>query len=192
MSKNEHKATSTVVAQINSINIVMVQNGEKRIAIKPICEVLGVNYSTQLEKLKNDDFLKSVVSLRGTTGSDGKEYQMMTIPYMYVFGWLFTINPKNVREEARETVLKYKMECYQALFNHFTSQNDFLQDKQALLEEKIENVNRISHEFSSAKDRLKDAKTELNQAKELTFESWKSTKMQTSIEFPSQQEGGLQ
>ncbi len=186
--KEKQTATSTVVAKINQVNIVMIENGEKRIAIKPICEALGVNYPTQLEKLKSDEFLNSVISLRGTTGSDGKEYQMITIPYMYIFGWLFTINPKNVKEEAKETVLKYKMECYQALFNHFTRQNEFLEEKQQLIEAKIDEVNLISKNFRDTKVNLKTAKDELNNVKGLTFDAWRAIKSEHVIPFPK--EGG--
>lgn len=187
--KEKHEATSTVVAQINRVNILMVENGEKRIAIAPICEALGIAPNGQIEKIKNDDFLGSVHKLSLSTGSDGKEYKMFTIPYMYVFGWLFSINPKNVREEARETVLRYKMECYQALFNHFTRQNEFLEEKQLLIEQRIDEVNRISKEFSEAKIKLRDAKDELNEVKGLTFEIWRASKSQQSIAFP--EEGGM-
>jgi len=85
--KEKHEATSTVVARINQVNIVMVENGEKRVAIKPICEALGVNYSTQLEKLKNDEFLNSVVGLRGTTGADWLNPDFEFNPYPQGIGW---------------------------------------------------------------------------------------------------------
>lgn len=188
--KEKHKATSTVVAQINRVNILMVENGEKRIAIKPICEALGINYSTQLEKLKSDEILNTTISLRGTVGADGKPRDMLTMPYKYVFGWLFTINPKNVKEEARETVQRYRMECYEALFNHFTSQNKFLEEKQHLIEEKIDEVNLISKEFSDAKNKLKDAKNELDIVKGLTYDAWRANGSQQTLAFPQEQEGG--
>jgi hypothetical protein len=31
--------------------------------------------------------------------TDGKKREMVTIPYRFVFGWLFTINSKNVVSE---------------------------------------------------------------------------------------------
>ena len=40
------------IARINDVNIVVVNNEEQLIPIKPICEALGVNYTTQIEKLK--------------------------------------------------------------------------------------------------------------------------------------------
>ena len=38
---------------------------------------------------------------------------------MFVFGWLFSIDTSKVNEEARSAVLKYKEECYRALYRHF-------------------------------------------------------------------------
>lgn len=38
--------------------------------------------------------------------ADGKQREMLCLPIRYVFGWLFTINPANVNEEAREERLK--------------------------------------------------------------------------------------
>jgi hypothetical protein len=70
---------------------------------------------------------------------------------MYVFGWLFTINPQNVKEEAKEKVLKYKLECYTALFNHFSDQSEFLEQKQAALEKQLEEVERIRADFGNQK-----------------------------------------
>ena len=45
---------------------------------------------------------------------------MLCLPLMYVYGWLFTINPDRVKPEAREKVITYKKQCYEVLYNHFT------------------------------------------------------------------------
>ncbi|MGD9930143.1 MAG: phage antirepressor N-terminal domain-containing protein [Mangrovibacterium sp.] len=72
-------------------------NGEKRVAIKPICQAFGIDIDSQRKKLKNDFILSSVVKLSLTTGSDGKQHEMVTIPFRYVFGWLFRIDSRNVK-----------------------------------------------------------------------------------------------
>ena len=83
------KSTSKKVATINNVEILIIENGEKRVAIKPICEALGVSNQKQLERLKSDPILSSVITLSVTTGADGKQYKMQTFPFKYVFGWLF-------------------------------------------------------------------------------------------------------
>ncbi len=118
------------IIKVNDKEILIITEGnEKYIAIKPICEAIGVNYQTQLDKILSDEILGSAVPLRGTTGVDGKIYKMRVIPLRFVFGWLFTINPKNVKPEIRKQIIAYKMECYNALFDLFTKRTFILKEK---------------------------------------------------------------
>lgn len=102
---------------ISNVDIVVTDEG--LVPIKPICEALGLNYSSQFEKLKDDEDLNSVVLLSRITGADGKQYEMVCLPHQFVYGWLFTINPKNVKPESKESVRKYRKACYETLYNHF-------------------------------------------------------------------------
>lgn len=54
------------------------------------------------------------------TGADGKQYEMCCLPVEFIFGWIFTVNPKNVKPEAQEAVRQYRMQCYRVLYRHFT------------------------------------------------------------------------
>jgi len=128
---NDTIMNSSSIAKINEVEIVILNDeNEKRVAVKPICEALGIAEEPQVRKIKEDEILSSVATLTVATGSDGKSYEMLTIPLEYAFGWLFTINAKNVKEEARENLIKYKKECYHALYKHFTLQSEFLEEKQ--------------------------------------------------------------
>jgi hypothetical protein len=171
------------VAKVNEVNIMLIDGVEKQVPIKPICEAIGIDHKRQVDKIKADGILGSVGGLTPSTGSDGKQYEMFCIPYMYVFGWLFTINPQNVKEEAKEKVLKYKLECYTALFNHFSDQSEFLEQKQAALEKQLEEVERIRADFGNQKKLLDDARKELNKVKEMTFEQWQIDKKQLKLNF---------
>lgn len=130
------------------------EQGEVLIPIRPICDALGVAYHGQYMKIKDDQFLASVVMLSITTGSDGKRYEMVCLPLQYIFGWLFTINPANVSEEARPAVEKYRLECYDALYNHFA------RARQRQLDENREEI-RLLDEISRAKDTLSESKASL-------------------------------
>lgn len=44
---------------------------------------------------------------------------MYCLPLEYIYGWIFTINPKNVTDTAKEGVKRYRRECYDALYRHF-------------------------------------------------------------------------
>ncbi|WP_289055763.1 phage antirepressor N-terminal domain-containing protein [Carboxylicivirga marina] len=171
------------VAKVNDVSIVIINDKEKHVPIKPICEALNIDPKRQIDKIKHDDILSSVGGLKPSVGADGKTYEMFCLPYMYIFGWIFTINPKNVKEEAKANVLKYKIECYKVLFNHFTDQGEFLELKQKALEKQLKEVERIRNDYSNQKKQLADARKTLNQIKEMTFEQWRFNKRQLSIDF---------
>jgi len=187
--ENENEKSTQVVAKINNTEIVLVENGEKRVAIKPICQALGVDFSAQLQRIKNDEILGSTVVLNPTVGSDKKQREMQTIPFKFVFGWLFTINPKNVAPEAKEAVVKFKLECYNALYNHFTGYADYVEQKQRLIEQHLTLVESINADFNEAKNRLADAKKELKQVRELTFSDFDMERRQLKIFTDKQMEG---
>lgn len=128
---------TAVVAKINNIEIVIIQNGEDMVPIKPICEALGIASNGQMERIKDDDILASVSKLVLSTGKDGKEYEMFSIPFKFIFGWLFTIDPARVKPEAKDAVVKYKLACYDALFEHFVGAKNFLELKEKATEKYI-------------------------------------------------------
>jgi hypothetical protein len=42
------------VAVINQTKILVVENGEKLVPIKPICQALGIDFARQKEKIESD------------------------------------------------------------------------------------------------------------------------------------------
>jgi hypothetical protein len=176
------------LAKINEVSIQLVtDNSRKLVPIRPICEALGIDYAAQFSKLKEDDFLSSTVVLSPTVGADGKDREMVCLPLEFIFGWIFTINPKNVKPEAREAVAKYRIECYHALFRYFSAQSEFLVAKQEVINERIEEYEKIRSDFKAAEKRLKEAKAELYKAKDYTFEEWEFNNRQLVL-FPQEGE----
>ena len=111
-----------IIAKINGSEILAVEQDEEYfVPIKPICQALGIADRPQREKIQQDEILSSVGMLSTSTGADGKTYEMFVLPLKHVYGWLFTINPKNVSPDAKEAVTRYRRECYEVLYNHFTT-----------------------------------------------------------------------
>ena len=135
--------------------IFCIENGEQvRSPYKPNLRGFG-NYSNgQIERIKSDPILGSTNKMCLSVGADKKNREMFSIPYRYVFGWLFTIDAEKVNPEAKETVIRYKKECYDTLYNHFTAHSDFHEYKQALIHQKDQELKRIRTEFNTAKARL--------------------------------------
>lgn len=187
---NEKKeATTTKVAKVNNIDIVIVENGAKQVPVKPICEALGISHKPQIERLKEDPILSSVVMLSVTTGADGKQYEMVTIPLKFVFGWLFRIDSRNVKEEAREAVLRYQVECYNALFDHFARQSEFLEARQRTIDSYIDAYDEARSNFKFAERIMRSRKEELDNARGITFADWLADQSQLKLFQPDEMEG---
>lgn len=187
----ENTATQKTVARINNVEIVVVENGEKRVPVKPICDALGIAFPPQYTKLKNDPILGSTVTMSVTVGADGKDREMVTIPLRFVFGFLFTIDSRNVKEEARETVLNYQLECYNALYNYFTAYAEFVEQKQRAIEEQLLKVEDAKYKFKNAKGILDEADKQLKVLRKLTFDNFDADKRQLKLQF-EEEEGAEQ
>lgn len=177
-----------VLAKVNGVEIQIVENNaSKLIPIKPICEALEIDYPRQFSKIKEDEFLSSVVALTPTTGADGKTYEMTCLPFEFVFGWLFTINPKNVKEEAREAVSKYRVECYRALFEYFTEPATFLKEKQSMIDKYLEEYDTASRNFKDAQKIMKKKKEAFDKVRSFSLEDWRANSRQYMIPFPDEE-----
>jgi len=169
------------LATINGQQIQMIENGVRLVPIRPICQALGIDEDVQKRKIEADDLTKSVATLRVATGSDGKQYEMFCIPFKYVFGWLFSINAKNVKEEAKEAVIAYKAECYDVLYNHFTAYSDFHEERSRLIEERVAELDELRERFNTSKKLLAQARENLSQTIAITFDEWKESKSQLKL-----------
>lgn len=96
---------------------VQKDGNEVFVSVKRVCEALGVDYPTQLSKLKEKEW--AVVGLCPTTGTDGKSYQMTMLHLDSLPLWLATIDAGRVAEDARPKLLRYQKECARVLADHF-------------------------------------------------------------------------
>ncbi|MFV8268478.1 phage antirepressor N-terminal domain-containing protein [Flavobacterium sp. GT2N3] len=177
--------STQLISTINNQKIVIVidEEGQKFVPIKPICEALGVNYTSQLEKLENDDLLDSTIPLRGTVGADGKTREMKCIPLEFVFGWVFSISSKNVKDEVRESLIQYKKICHRALFDYFTEHSSFIEEKEKKLNEYVDKEAEARNHFKNAEKLLKEIRTERDVFRKTTFEEWKANNNQLMMDF---------
>lgn len=113
----------TEIVKVNDIQIECPYHKENKqhyVAVKPICMALGIDHSAQIKRIKEHPDFGSVVVTVTTTGADGKQYEMFCLPVKMVFGWLFTIDEHLVKPEAKDNLRRYRAECYDALYQHFT------------------------------------------------------------------------
>lgn len=174
-----------IIARVNNVDIVST-NDEQLVAIKPICEALGIDWSSQKQRLERDEILASTMVMITTVAADGKEREMCAVPYMFIFGWLFSIDASKVSENAKESVIKYKMECYKALFEHFTEPQTFLKQKQEVMEKKVTEYQECQRRFKDAQKLMNEAKADLNQVMKLTIEDWRANNRQLNLPFSNE------
>lgn len=150
----------TLISKINGVDIVtVVRDGEVFVPIKPVCDAIGIDVDAQRNKLNADESFNSVTAIITATGADGKRYEMYCIRLRDVYGWLATINPGKVAPEAREAVARYRRECYDVLYEHFTgSMRRTIETNNAEIE--------LLHTINSAITREKEAKADRKKAEE--------------------------
>ena len=93
-------------------------DGRVYVAVRPICEALGVNWPSQWVRIKRDAILAEGVVVT-TTPSDGGRQKTVCLPLEYLNGWLFGISERRVKPGILDKLLAYKRECYRVLFAHF-------------------------------------------------------------------------
>lgn len=152
----------TLISKINGVDIVTVdRDGEIFVPIKPVCEAIGIDVDAQRNKLNADTFFDSVTAIITATGADGKRYEMYCIRLRDVYGWLATINPGKVAPEAREAVTRYRRECYDVLYEHFTgSMRRTIETNKAEIE-LLQQINSAISDEKEAKGRRKKAEEAL-------------------------------
>ena len=175
-------ATKTIV-RVNNVDIIATSDEQQLVPIRPICEALGIAYERQSSKIKEHPILSSTVTLKVMVAADGKQREMLCLPLEYIFGWLFTISPANVNEEAKEGLVQYQRECYHALFQHFAARARFVEEKQKEIDRQLTVVDDAKEAFRNAKNVLADAETKLKKLRSLTMDDYDMERRQLKIEF---------
>lgn len=100
------------------------------VPVRTICDVLGIDWSSQRRRILRDEVLGSTVVEMTTVAQDGRRRKMVALPLEYLHGWLFGISASQVKEEFRDKITLYRRECFQTLSTAF--QADLaLPDKEA-------------------------------------------------------------
>lgn len=86
------------------------------IALKPICDTIGLVYRKQLSVVKSDTKLGQLCSKQYTVGADNKQREMFCLPKKGILIWLFRIQAFKIKEkEVRENLEKMQDLIYEYL-----------------------------------------------------------------------------
>jgi len=116
----------TVVFYDDEITAVLVDADNQPqvyVPVRPICEQLGLAWSSQLQRIRRDPILSEEilgVFVTNTPKTGGGTQEMMCLPLDFLNGWLFGVNANRVRDDIRPMLLRYQRECYRVLAAAFT------------------------------------------------------------------------
>ncbi len=94
------------------------------VPVRPICDLLGVDWSAQRQRISRDPVLSAelvpCVVVTTTQGQPDQRREMLALPLDYISGFLFGINADRVKPEVRDRLIRYQRECYRVLAEAFT------------------------------------------------------------------------
>lgn len=105
--------------KFNNHSLVVVTKNEQRlVAMRPVCDGIGLDWKAQYNRIKRDEILNEAMVIM-TIPSKGGEQSTACLPLEYLNGWLFGIDVSRCREEIRPALIQYKREYYQVLANYW-------------------------------------------------------------------------
>ena len=109
---------STVHFHGQELALLFDADQQPLVAMKPICENIGLLWQAQFNRIKRDEVLSSAVSIMDIPSPGGKQ-KTVCLPLEYLNGWLFGIDVKRVKPEIRPQLIRYKKDCYKVLAAHW-------------------------------------------------------------------------
>ena len=94
------------------------EDGDVFVALRPICNSMGIDFSGQLQKMKRQPW--ATVGELHTVGADGKTRDMTSVNRKTLTMWLATMDASRLKDEqARRNVIVYQKEAAEALDQYF-------------------------------------------------------------------------
>jgi hypothetical protein len=125
MHEHTHKDTdlsskSLVTLDFHGNSLVTFQHdGEPFVAMRSVCEGMGLDWASQYVKLKNSPVLMCCDIT--THDSIGRKQSMSALPVRKLPLWLASVNPNKIKdEEKRQRIVLYQEESAIALHDYWT------------------------------------------------------------------------
>jgi hypothetical protein len=104
--------------QITAALVETTGQGTIYVPIRPMCDYLGLTWSSQLQRIKRDPVLSEMQTVVVINTVQGPR-ETICLPLEYLNGWLFGVSASRVKPELKEKVIRYQRDCYKVLSNHF-------------------------------------------------------------------------
>lgn len=113
----------------NDVNLTGIfKEGKIYIIIKNFCEILGVNFNGQLQRIKRDEVLsKGVCKIH--IPSEGGTQETNLLDHEFLPMWLTGIKVNQCREEVKSFLLIFKLKAKDILSDAFFGKRKVVQEK---------------------------------------------------------------
>ena len=116
------QAQRTIDFYGDPITVVVMPDDEVYVPIRPIAEFLGLDWSSQLQRIRRDDVLTNRTITLLVTTTDESRRDMVCLPLDLLPGWLFGISASRVRGELAPKLNRYREECFRVLWRSFQAE----------------------------------------------------------------------
>ncbi|MBF0343712.1 MAG: phage antirepressor N-terminal domain-containing protein [Nitrospirae bacterium] len=102
------------------------KDGKVYVAMKPVCEALGLEWSGQYRHIQRDEVLNNSIAVMAIQmPQDDQQREIIFLPLKYLNGWLFKISTRRIKNPlTRAKLIRYQEECYDVLFEYFNAKPD--------------------------------------------------------------------
>ena len=132
--------------EFNGVNLtgIKTQDGKIYIVVKTFCEALGIDSSSQLKRIKRDDFFDEGVVIMTIPSESGKqETTLLELDFLPM--WLTGIRSDRCKEEIRPYLKEFKLKAKDILADAFFGKRELLLPEQ--------NQERYEPELNEIEDR---------------------------------------
>ena len=130
---------------------VITTDSQLLVAMRPICEGIGLDWKSQYERIKRDEVLStSMVVMTTQMPGDDQKRQVTCLPLSMLNGWLFGVDSKRCKPFIRQALVRYKFECYDALAAYWQQSGPKALPSPAALPAP-EQYERITHAFRGSR-----------------------------------------
>lgn len=98
--------------------VAVLIDGKPFVAMKPICENIGLQWEAQQKRIQRNPALSKGMSIMDMPSKGGVQ-QTLCLPLSKLNGWLFGVDVNRVREDIRPRLMQYQEECFDVLYRHF-------------------------------------------------------------------------
>lgn len=101
--------------------VVAVVDDQAYVPLRSLTEFMGLTWPPQYQRIQRDEVLSKHVQMVEVTAADGKRYETLCLELPYLPGWLFGISANRVKDDIKETLLRYRDECFNILWRELQS-----------------------------------------------------------------------